>query len=452
MKRCCALLLLCLLLLSGCGGQKAEAPFEGTTLTLATWLSGGEPIDSLVRRFNESHTDIRIELMDFTPEDLSQAAASLDQAHASFVAGNTPDLYYTVSFDAAKLRNAGLVADWYPLMEADPDFDPANYQTHIWELLETDGALYQLCTAFDLFGTGGPAALVGDRTGWTLAEFEDWLSGHAEEVTVTGERMLQLMLWYGCQFDFIDTETLSCDFENQDFLDWLDFLGRLPQTGTSSLRVARFDGPWMHGIDATGMDTVEDWSHPERWQFLRYVGLPTAGRDGPAVAITDSFALSSTTEKTEACWTFIRWMLSEETQTTLYTTTYAPTTEFEEDEPRTLAIPIRKDVWEEQLRCAGLDSSHEDSLFVGMESYEWPDEDDGEPVETPRPGLPQAELDYLRDLVANANRTAMGFFDYESLTKIIEEEVLAFLAGDRSAADCARLIQSRVGIMLAEMQ
>ena len=54
--------------------------------------------------------------------------------------------------------------------------------------------------------------------------------------------------------------------------------------------------------------------------------------------------------------------------------------------------------------------------------------------------------------MANANRTAMGFFDYESLTKIIEEEVLAFLAGDRSAADCARLIQSRVGIMLAEMQ
>ncbi len=40
----------------------------------------------------------------------------------------------------------------------------------------------------------------------------------------------------------------------------------------------------------------------------------------------------------------------------------------------------------------------------------------------------------------------------EDVTKIVEEEILACLAGDKTAEECARLIQERVSILLSEMQ
>lgn len=425
------LLLICLLLLTACHYDPANAAAEKareegkTVVSLVTWLNREHDlIGHLANTFNESQDEIFVHITSFEGDlETMSAQDSLDRAHAEMIS-NVPDLFLMQSFDAAKLRNAGLITDWYPVMAADESFDPGEYQTHIWELLETNGKLYQLCVSFDLYGIGGAAELYGDRTGWTIDEFRAFLAEHSGTVGTTQERMLQLMLWYGVQFEFVDWAERTGRFETQEFYDWLAFLNELPVVADAPMQinVVRIHGPHSYGMD---------WK--QNGYYTRCVGLPSQTGSGPAIAIDQSFALSSQTECVDACWTFMKWLLSRETQELVQSTD---------------SIPIRRDVWESALWWARMSGANENSLFagstMGMEMV------DGEPRAIYHPGLPAEEIEYLRDMVANADYVSLGFFDYEDITLIVEEEVLAYLAGDKTAEDCARIIQSRVSTMLAE--
>ncbi len=426
MRRGIALCLICLLLcgLCSCAGRESAIPADRTVLRMASWLPTG--IEKIVQRFNESQKDVYIELVSWQ-EPSGEVTDSVDRMNADLVA-TQPDLYHTVSIDAAKLRNAGLIADWYPLLATAEGFDPKEYQTHIWELLETDGALYQLAVSFSIFGVGGISALYDGQTGWTIVEFESFLAAHQGELYTTQDRMLQLMLWYGSHMDFIDRGTLSCDFESPEFLQMLDFWERLPAVPQEGAEVS---AAWVQGAANHYSDRYGDEL------YTRVVGAPSRHGTGPAVALGDSFALSSVTEHPEACLVFIEWLLSAQTQRELYLNGYN--------------IPIRTEVWEESLERAQLGGEEERSLFYGFTTGTGQFTEDGF-VPDYVMGLPSAEAAYLRELVADIDRVAEGFFDYKEVTKVVEEEVLAFLAGDKTKEDCARLIQDRVSTMLAELR
>lgn len=439
----------------------SEEKDDRTVIPVATWLDRETShTKKIVNLFNAAQDEIRIEIVTYDPGETTTIAASLERAYMSFLSGDTPDLYHTQSFDASKLRNAGLIEDWYPVMAADPSFDMGDYQTHIWKLLETDGKLYQLSASFDLFGLGGTKELFGDRTGWTLAEFEQFLQEHADTIGTTQARMLQLMLWYGSQFDFIDSKSKTCNFESEEFIDWLSFLSRLPkaESAVKQLTVARVGNIVRFASDSFSRNDfipgADSWSDPQFWNYMRYTGLPNMNGDGPAVTIDDTYALSSTTKHKDACWTFMKWLLSYETQELLFAYTDHDSMQQQKEfgfNAWSMAIPIRADLWEEILARAQLDSSHEESMFYGRGSHNIL-EDGTRVLVDPYPGLPEEEINYLRNIVANADRASLGFFDYQSITAIVEEEVLAYLAGDKTAEECAHLIQSRVSILLAEMQ
>lgn len=419
---------LCVFTSCAAPAEQAEETENRTVITIATWLNREfDSIRKIVNLFNAAQDEIRVEIVSYDPSETETIEASVERAYMSFLAGDTPDLYYTVSFDAAVLRNGGLITDWYPVMLSDPSFNMDEYQTHIWELLETDGKLYQLAACFGIFGIGGPAEIYDGLTGFTINEFQSFLNEHTE-LYIKQERMLQIMLWYGSHMDFINRETMTCDFESDDFRTMLEFLNSLPivsQSGTE-VDIAREQGADLHHNN-----------HKRNGYYSRTVGAPSRYGSGPGVAIDDTFALSSTTEHQDACWTFIKWLLSQETQAELYMDDFS--------------FPIRLDVWEETLERSMLGGEDENSLFykqtTGHGEYI-----DGEFFPEYVDGLPAEEVEYLRDLVANVNWTAMGFFDYESVTAIVEEEILAYLAGDKTAEECAHLIQSRVSILLAEMQ
>ncbi len=423
-----ALCCLCafLLLFSACGDPEAELKENRTIITMATWLP--TTIEGIVNDFNASQDEIYIELQtNYDPAANSDPGQSQDRMHADMLV-NQPDLYYTVSMDAAKLRNAGLITDWYPVMDADPSFDRSQYQTHIWKLLETDGKLYQLAASFNIFGIGGPAEIYNDLTGFTVDEFRAFLSEYSDKLYIEQERMLQIMLWYGSHMDFIDRETMTCDFASADFLKLLEFLNErpvVPQPG-AEVDVARVQSASRHHND-----------YRRNEYYTRVVGAPSRYGSGPAVTLGDSFALSAVTEHQDACWTFIKWMLSQETQAGFYAKGYE--------------VAIRTDVWEDSLERAQLSGGDERSLFYGQSTGEG-EFVDGEFIAVYVDGLPVTETDYLRQLVANVDRVAEGYFDYEDVTKIVEEEILTYLAGDKTAEECARLIQERVSILLSEMQ
>ena len=61
--------------------------------------------------------------------------------------------------------------------------------------------------------------------------------------------------------------------------------------------------------------------------------------------------------------------------------------------------------------------------------------------------MTEAEAYSLRTIVESA--TLMGRFD-ETVMEMVAEELLPFLAGDRSAADTARILNNRIQTYLSE--
>ncbi len=134
-------------------------------LKLACWIKDME-IQYLVETYNASQDTYEIQITDYYDGGISD---DLDTAFArmniELISGDIPDLFYLDSMDIMSLINAGILADLYPYIEADADFDEGSYLMHIISLFEYDGALYELAPCFQISALYGPQSFLGDRTG-----------------------------------------------------------------------------------------------------------------------------------------------------------------------------------------------------------------------------------------------------------------------------------------------
>lgn len=415
--------LILILLLTGCSTAEPDIG-DRTVITIGCLVE--RDVSEFVERFNETQDDIYLKIESYYDEsDSISYEASREQMYASITTGTAPDMIYMLRLDEAALRNAGLLLDVAPLIETDEAFCAETYQTHVWDLFKHGDSLYQIAASFHLYGIEAPKEVLGDRHGWTLEEFESFINANPNSLYIEQQNMLECMLRYGVQGDFVDLQAGKCSFETQEFFELLEFLKKCPVIASNA--GARIGG-YFQSVDRYSRTVKSDGVS------LRYAGFPSKEKTGPVAMITDSFGISTSTKEQSACWIFIKWMLSYETQEYLYS-----------EDP--YEIPIRVDVLNETMRRAQLSSDQEDSLFYGetagaeKRGDKW--------VSIPFSGVPKEDVSYLNTMIQDVDRAA---FSNGDITKIVEEEILAYLAGDKTAEECAHLIQSRVSILLAEMQ
>ncbi|MCD8325913.1 MAG: hypothetical protein LUC90_04265 [Lachnospiraceae bacterium] len=80
--------------------------------------------------------------------------------------GEGPDLFFNDiagSFDFDSYAKQGMLADFYELMEADPDFERSDYLENVFEAFETDGGLYELVPEFQLYTCLGKRRILWRR-------------------------------------------------------------------------------------------------------------------------------------------------------------------------------------------------------------------------------------------------------------------------------------------------
>lgn len=410
------------------------APAEKTVLRMAVWNDpqNGTPITDFVADFNASQDEITIEVAQYQLDDTAVSRRdSADRVYASFFSGDAPDLYLMCSFDENAMRSAGLLADWYPLMDGDGSFSRGDYQEHVWQAMEQGGALYTLVMSFDLFGLCSVNPALCSQLGWTMEDFSAWMAEN--DGLITQETALEVLLRVGLK-DFVNEADNTCQFETDGFDQWLQLLHASPdEAATDAMQLtendwprmlfwSQFVGPYMYNRDRL-RDAMT----------LYYVGVPSPAQSGPAIAVRHGFGLSATTEHADACWQFIRWALSEQTQQH-YCIELAR------------GCPIRRDVWEQTLDGALLPGDQEGSAFYGQKYAAIVD---GERTALPYPALSEQDVAHLRMIVSNASRAV---FRYDDVTDIVREEIAAFLAGDKTREECAHLIQQRVSVFLAERQ
>ena len=410
---------------------------EKQVITMAR-LESNHINTELIDRFNAENPEYYL---------VSRSYGNEDELHLDILAGERPDLLSGMCVSTEVYAAKGLLVDLYPWLEREPELK-ADLVPSVLKALETGGGkLTQLCPDYVLYTCAAPRRYVGDADRWTLANLER-ICAENPELTLwgpeRGQKLLDIMLCAVLD-RFADLEKQELHFDSPDFIAFLDFLAEMDQ------RAAGFSGSYdyadgdillcVENITSVAGESmtaaVASFVHALTqldMEVLHFVGFPAEGGTGCRLNATSLFSVMEGTGNEDAAWAFLRWTLEEKVQENM--TTY---------------IPIRKSVLEAQLQRAG-----EGTPETVVTRYRDPEgAATGTNTETYTvtlpavPGLTESELELFRDLLDRAE----GMYQDARIHpcyELISRECTGLFYGQKTAAETAASIQSKMTIYLAE--
>lgn len=276
-----------------------------------------------VYKFNTSQDEYRVYIDDYWDEysytSGEEASAQIVSLIQYFNEGNSPDIYYGTNFDYRYMYNSGLVADMLPIIENDPDFSLDELVPSIRDTVTRDGVCYQMFCGYIFNGDFGLRSVFGDEdvTYRMLDELaiENGISIRGDMQSAEfADQILRYPLG-----DLIDNATGEHIVSIDELHNIVDFSIR---NGISSLT-------WASTL--ADLESVHDGQYLSCRNFLFdlyylaseetrlddsfvYLGFPSV-YGGTHCADPDGLvAISADTEYQEACWQFVKLMLSEELQ------------------------------------------------------------------------------------------------------------------------------------------
>ncbi|MCM1376141.1 MAG: extracellular solute-binding protein, partial [Muribaculum sp.] len=217
------------LALAGCGG-KEPAEAESKTLTLATFRGESSSLVQWVNQYNEKHPDITIETVNYQ-ERYPDPYEAINQIKIEVSAGKGPDLIDFGSLYSPLDASCGMMADLYPLMQADETFDEQDYTVNILKAFAVGDSLYALVPSYtiDTYATVNEELAGLSRMDiWQLVDAYDKLD--EESILFPGETKLAVfgMICFGSLGNYIDWAAGTCDFDSDSFKELLLFANRFP--------------------------------------------------------------------------------------------------------------------------------------------------------------------------------------------------------------------------------
>ena len=357
-----------------------------------------------------------------------------------------------------------LYADLSGFLENDPVLNPENLFGAVRRYFTAeDGGMWGISSGFQVSTLFGPTALLekwadgnGSSKGWTLTEMLDFAESLPKDSyligTICRQTAANRLLGPDGYAAFIDRGSATCSFDGPDFLRWLRFLTTLrndtdrvesitPDTYGLVAKTAEayYTGRVaLEGKELKFMTQLEDMECQFATKDWTIIGFPAEGHNGSYVQCESAIVMTSFCDDREFAWDVIRMLVT------------GPDSQ----------IPILKQTYEEQAAefvelkyyrivrlIEGGKHGHGNQAVDGI--FPTIDDLDG-------PGwisVPTAE-DFARLEAFLDNDAGYPLTERVSpeINDIIEEEISAYFAGVGSAEDCARKIQSRVSIWLAEHQ
>ncbi len=397
-----------------------EASAEQRTELVYGIFYGEAPADikAAIMAFNRSNESYYITIRSYC-SNTTYWQESQQRFLADMAAQNAPDIidmlfwrdYYEPFVSSGYLENLT------------PYLEQSQYKDDImWNVLsayEVDGSLYLLAPQFSFTGLLIHPEYACPLEDWNTETFLPMLQRNAWKKNVFNiyqsnpQDLLRNML-IGRQGELIDKEQKKAYFESQAFLDMLALCKEYAENHEAgeddllnynnlfSRRQYGFYHDYVFSTDIYGRE-------------YQIYGYPTADGQVYQVFSSDSLAIYAGSTHKEGAWQFVESLLQEENQ--VYHAMTNP------------GIPIRRSVLERMKEEEGWT---EMAYRVGDELLT----------------TSEAEFQIVENIIAN------GIFVPENVNEdiwsIIEEETAAYFAGDKSAEEVAHIIQSRVGLMLAE--
>ena len=393
----------------------------------------GAPLDfamvnaNLVRQttaFNAASQDSYVQLLDLSEEGTLNAEQALLKLNTRILSGDAPDM---LVFDNGSLSpfpflRKGLLRDLNgEFLEKDQDLSLSDIV--IADAVQNDlGGLYLLGSRFSIETRYGLQERFGKVWGWDYETYRQ-----IDRETPAGG-----MVMYNLTRDYFLRESASrfirgaidwkngvCDFDNDAFIRLLEACRDMRETPEDPNNMV-FGGAaeLMNGgymVTALCMlSSPEDYARScrEMGRPLSFIGFPTPdGSSGTDLSFSDAIGVLTSSAHPQECWAFLKYALLH----------------------NEYGLPVYRPLLEQRIREAQQPKAADGAADPFDRSLD--------------PPMSDGEVQGFHELLSHIHHTTL--YDQTALD-IIGEEFAAVLAGDRSAADAARLVQSRLSLYVAE--
>lgn len=423
-------LILCFVF-TGCGaGPSVEA--EVKTLTLATFQGETSSLWQWVNRYNENHTNVKIEIVNYL-ENYPDPYGALDQIKIEIGAGKGPDMIDFGRQYSPLDASCGILADLYPFIQNDDSFDRQDYYYNVLEAFEVGGSLYVLVPGYtiDSYATDN-----GELTGLERMDIKQLVDAYnrldGESILFPGEtkRSVFGMICYGSLENYIDWGAGTCDFDSDSFKELLRFANRFPLelniTDDYSVKEIFTEGRAL--LYPVSIDNVYG-ATSVRMLFGKtptYIGYPFDAGCGSLAEIADlAIGISAASQNQEEAWEFLKSLLDSE---------------FQDNIRR--GLPVRVSSLEQKLEDAMRTEYDVNGEMIVKESVRFEGE---EPVNIYEISAEDAET--LRSIISKIEYNTTGD---RNLQDILQEEADYLFDDGRNVDDVADTIQNRASVYISE--
>lgn len=389
-----------------------------------------DDVNQAVAWFNRQSNDCKIEICLYSGLDETDGA---DRLQADIASGKIPDLIDLAGVDGMTYIRQGIVADLTPLLEQDPEISESDFVENAVSTYRYGEGLYAIPTIFWLDSLVGKTSCLGGRTGWTLEEFREYADALPDPGAATAgaskeEMFNRIMIQYAERY--IDWENGTCSFDSGEFLELLEFVNRFPDHAAEDeeqiVDKIRADKMLLY---PTTMNCALAFQLNQAifGEETTYIGFPSESGSGSKMMIFgNAFGISQNCKNKDAAWAFLKSMYTSDSKTID-------------------GFPTYKASLEKAFDFASMGTYRTDENGVRTEQPKY---------ELPYGGLTfeiyaatEEEIGQLRSLIENAEPADIRT---PGIYAILQEEASAFFEGQRSAAEAADIMQSRVALYINE--
>ena len=412
-------------------------------------------MQDMIIKFNRGNDKYRIEITDYSEYNNENDGwdAGMTKLNTEILAGNVPDIFCLQGLNYTQLAAKGILEDLYPYLDNDKEFKRSDFFENVLQAMEVNGKLCQTVSGFYVNSAVGGASVVGDEPGWTYEEFNAALAEMRERVPectafdqyTTRDSILQTCLALDMA-DFVNWETGKVSFDSEQFVKLLEFANSFPSEfdwenytysadDDTNSRLAQ--GRQM--LAQTSAYSIDDLFYSNYAPYLggkvTYIGYPTTHGTGNMIALAEAaYGMSSKCANKDVAWEFLRGFFSREFQQENY------------------SMPSRIDVFEAKAEEAttiqyqktsdGKDMLDENGEKIPVVRYYAADG-------TELYRLEPEQVQQIRDLIASTTKVA----DYnQEILDIVTEQAAPYFAGQKTAQEVAKLVQSKANIYVNEQR
>ena len=453
---------------------------EKKIITLAT-LNMDSEMRTLISDFNKNSSEYRIKVTDYSEYNTGDDyTAGITKLNTEIIAGRVPDIIavgYFMPIDQYAAK--GILEDLTPYIERDLGKD-ALVEDFFKTLRDDNGKLYEAYSAFTMQTLVGLRSVVGDEADWSFKKLQEAFATLPEGASIVGDyysRSAALYMFLYSNMDkFVNWETGECSFDSQDFIDLLETVKTFPadedinyddgETAYVSDQVKVLTGKQL--LSNANAYSLTDFRASTFYAYgkddISFVGYPGTGAAFSAVGM--GYAISAKSENKEAAWQFVSRILTEDYQNGQNKYGYYngfPTNEAVFDKMmKAEATPTFGETVFSSTYVVGNNGTSSDGGLSEREPYYSGATNDKGVHEQPKTtygfggdftveiyAMTEQEKEVVLDLLKNTTT----FMRYDSsLSDIINEEIQPFFKGEKSAADAAKMIQSRATIYVNEQK